>query len=86
MAAARAGAVRVLGPLAARRVHEKTRSGRLIRAPTFCEVARVPRERAALWAGPEMRLPSAAEVLRVLERARAAQDREGVRAARMERA
>jgi hypothetical protein len=64
----------------------KTRSGRLIRAPTFCEVARVPRERAALWAGPEMRLPSAAEVLRVLERARAAQDREGVRAARMERA
>ena len=64
----------------------KTRSGRLIRAPTFCEVARVPRERAALWAGPEMRLPSAGEVLRVLERARAAQDREGVRAARMERA
>ena len=32
----------------------KTRSGRLIRAPTFCEVARVPRERAALWAGPEI--------------------------------
>ena len=56
----------------------RTNKGRLIAPPAFTDAHFVPRERRAMWAGPAGTLPSAREVLRLVDAAAETQTRIGV--------
>ena len=56
----------------------RTAKGRRIAPPTFAEAHFVPRERRAMWAGPSGTLPSAREVLRLVNAMAETQTRVGV--------
>ena len=56
----------------------RTNKGRLIAPPAFTDAHFVPRERRAMWAGPAGTLPSAREVLRLVDAVAETQTRIGV--------
>ena len=56
----------------------RTNKGRLIAPPAFTDAHFVPRERRAMWAGPAGTLPSAREVLRLVDAVAETQMRIGV--------
>jgi hypothetical protein len=60
------------------RKHPRTSRGRLIAPPAFTDAHFVPKERRALWCGPAGTLPSAREVIRLVEAMASTQKRLGV--------